>query len=154
MIILRRVLPPITHLGARKLEWGVAVCMAGWATTLAQPDETMLQPQFAVLHRLASETAWTWLCALIAASRLCALWMNGTWGPSPIVRGATAAVSSLFWCGVWLGIAASGRTAVSLTVYFLLMLADIDSVYHAASDWQAARERRTRELQYARSSTG
>ena len=100
--------PPVAHFRVRALEWIVGGMMATVTLILAQPEETMLQPQLVVLHRLASETAWTWLTGTIAAVRLAALWINGSWRPSPLVRGVTAFLSGLFWLGFSLGVGGDG----------------------------------------------
>ena len=132
MIVVR--FPPVSHFRVRALEWIVGGMLATVTLILAQPEETMLQPQLVVLHHLASETLWTWLTGVIAAVRLTALWINGSWRPSPFVRGATAFLSGLFWLGFSLGVGVTGRASISAAIVPWLALADLYSLHRAMVD--------------------
>ncbi len=46
----------MSHFRVRALEWIVGGLLATASLILAQPQDTMLQPQHVVLHSLASET--------------------------------------------------------------------------------------------------
>ena len=122
----------------RALEWIVAGMLATVALILAQPEETMLQPQLVVLHRLASETFWTWLTGAIAAVRLGPLYINGSWRPSPFVRALTAFLSGLFWLGFSLGVGVTGRASISAAIVPWLALADLYSLHRAMVDARTA----------------
>lgn len=140
-MILVRFLPEIAHFRVRALEWIVAGMMATTALVLAQPEETMLQPQLVVLHHLASETFWTWLTGIIAAVRLGALYVNGAVRQTPVVRAVTAFLSGLFWLGFSLGVSVTGRASISAAIVPWLALADLYSLHRAVTDMKTVRDR-------------
>lgn len=124
----------------RAIEWLSAMCMLGWAVVLAQTGDTLASTNLRELLRYGlTEEKIAAVFALVGAARVVALYINGRWPRSPIVRMAGAGVGVLMWgqvsfmlfAGGWLqtGIASTG-----VVVYAALALADVLSVYRAAFD--------------------
>lgn len=92
---------------ARLTEWMLASLMIAWGVAVALPGETLHLAGYRVLVTLAPEEVWAALSIAIGAMRMVALWINGRWRRSPLLRAGGAAWGLGWWLGLawllWLG---------------------------------------------------
>ena len=124
----------------RAVEWLCAGIMVAWGVTLAINGDTLKQPAFAAFHRFgATESFWAWMFGGSGFARTAALYINGRWPKTPIIRMVCAGFGFLSWSQLsWLfleGTAlATGTPTPGIGVYAVLALAELYSIYRAAHD--------------------
>ena len=142
MIVVR--LPTPTHFKARQFEWGMGLLLLVWAVNIAVVPAAFDQPTFGAIRSVASPLVWTVICCAIAALRLGALYINGTWRASPFIRAGTAALSGLFWTALALGLWASRLPNTGVPIYLGVASFDLYGAYQASKDarvaWDRSRE--------------
>jgi hypothetical protein len=130
---------PSTH-EARAIEWLSAAIMLVWGITLALPGDSVAQPHFSAFrHAHLTEGMMAAVFGIVGAARVVALYINGRWPKSPIIRiiGATAGAvlwSQVAWylcSGTWL---LSGIPNAGVGTYAALAIADLFSISRAAFD--------------------
>jgi hypothetical protein len=127
-------------LNDRGLEWYSSFVMLGWGLTLALPGDTLAAPQYAAFQRFGfTEEFWSWAFTLMGTARLIALFINGKWPRSPMVRMVGSAFGAVSWSQVayLLTIGTFGTTGIPATgtvVYGLLAIADLFGIARAAFD--------------------
>lgn len=138
-MVARRV-SPAGDFGDRAVEWLCAGIMVSWGVTLALNADTLAQPDFAGFHRFgATQTFWAWMFGSAGFGRVAALYINGRWPKTPIIRMVCAGfgfvswsqLSWLFFEGTYL---ASGIPGPAIGVYAVLALAELSAIYGAAHD--------------------
>lgn len=137
MIVLR--IPTPTHFRVRALEWGLAWIMLSIGLCLFNSYPTLDQPIFVPIRRWGDDNFWGTILVAISLVRISALWRNGGWKPSPMIRAATSALSTGVWTLFALGLE---KAFVLLPIFIGFVLADIYSVGRAASDARLSKEER------------
>jgi hypothetical protein len=140
MIVLR--IPTPTHFRVRALEWGLSWIMLAIGLCLFIPFPTLDQPAFVPIRQWGDDAFWGCVLSGLSSIRIAALWRNGGWEPSPIIRAATAVLSSAIWALFALGLA---NAFVLLPIFIGFVLADIYSVGRAASDARLTRDERLKQ---------
>jgi hypothetical protein len=130
---------PSTH-RERAIEWLSSAALLGWGITLALPGETLMQNHYVAFRAMGwSEAILAWVFCLVGAARLVALYINGRWPKSPIVRIVGAIFGALIWgqvayylaAGTWM---LTGLPNTGVATYAILAAADIFSITRAAFD--------------------
>lgn len=127
-------------LDERTAEWLCAGIMVVWGVTLAINGDTLNQPGFAAFHRFgATQSFWAWMFGGSGFARTAALYINGRWPKTPIIRMVCAGFGFVSWSQLsWLfleGTALStGVPTPGIGVYAVLALAELYSIYRAAHD--------------------
>lgn len=124
----------------RGLEWFSALVMVGWGITLAMPGDTLAGPQYAGFLRFGfTEDLWAWAFGVVGIARIVALYINGQWPRSPLIR----MVGSVFGAVSWAQVAylvtlgtyvQTGVAATGTAIYSLLAIADLLGIARAAFD--------------------
>lgn len=140
MIVLR--IPSPTHFRVRALEWGLSWIMLAIGLCLYLPFPTLDQQPFAPIRALGDDYFWGTALVLLSLVRVCALWRNGGWEPSPIIRVVTAVFSSAVWSLFALGLV---NAFVLLPIFIGFIFADIYSVGRAATDARLSRDERRKQ---------
>jgi len=126
-----------THFEARAIEWFNAFFLTAWgAYVILHPGlfHGPSAPVWTGLLLLADQEQWG-LGALIAGIvRVVALFINGQWGLTPLIRVFTSFTSVFVWFWVTVGLVKSDIPDTGIVVYSGLMLADVYSAFRAASD--------------------
>lgn len=129
-----------SHMQDRALEWFSGAAMLLWGLILALPGETMAGPSYAAFHRFGTtEEFWAYAMGATGIARLVALFINGRWPRTPLIRMVGALFGLLCWsqitylllAGTYL---ATGVASTGPAVYGLLALADLFSIFRAAFD--------------------
>jgi hypothetical protein len=134
-----KVLHGSTHnFALRVSDWTVACMLMVFGSILVGPQQTFQSTNaYAFLAQMASETAWGWLCILVATCRLAALIANGTFDNfrwSPHVRFLAALGTCFLWFQISLGMMLSPVWPTGLAVYPFLFLLDLYNSFLAASE--------------------
>lgn len=135
------------HFEVRAIEWG----MAGWAITWGL--QVLLNPEvftspvtgplnIHMLHTLeflfSTNTAFHvlgWLAILVGVTRAAALWVNGAWRQTPMIRMITSALSAFVVSNVVFSLM-QGPPTLGLVTYSWLFAADCFSGFRAARDYK------------------
>lgn len=130
----------LLHLNDRSLEWFSSCVMLIWGVTLMLPGDTLNGPQYSAFTRFGlTEDFWSWAFTAIGSARLAALYINGRWPRSPLIRMAGSIFGVLSWAQVSYLLNAStlmvtGIANTGIGVYAAFAIADLFGVYRAAFD--------------------
>ncbi len=128
------------RIGDRSGEWLCAGIMATWGAAQAIDGGTLCRPVPAALFGFgAAQELWAWMFGGVGLIRLAALYINGRWPRTPMIRMACAGLGFVSWCQlVWLfaqgGTPAQGVPATGAGIYAVLALAELHAIYAAAHD--------------------
>lgn len=81
----------------RSVEWLLAFLMVAWGAGLMLPGNTMELQHYRHLAALAPEPVWAAWSMSIGIARLAALYINGSWSRSPLIRAGGAALGVIWW---------------------------------------------------------
>lgn len=100
-------------LSYRKVEWVSALSMLGWALVLGLPGNSLGSKGLGLpyLQQGLGEASLAALMACAGASWCVALWINGHWRRSPVLRAASALVGALAWGQIALAYFYEGHAA-------------------------------------------
>lgn len=130
MLTARVISGVANHFIMRLSEWTSALVLLNFGTTLLRTGVTFESPGYATMARVASEDTWGWCLLALAAVRLGALVMNGTFDwfarYSVYVRAVCASLSVFAWflIGICL-LAGNPSVPPGVGTYLTLMLTDI-----------------------------
>lgn len=131
---------PLLKHQERGVEWFSAFGMCLWAAILAAPGDTFGRQAYSefIAHGYTEEQVAA-IFGSVGAARVIALFINGAWPKSPIVRIIGAAAGVVLWTDVayLLNKSAWETTHVYSTgpaFYALLAVFEVGSVYRAAFD--------------------
>ena len=140
MIVIR--IPTPTHFRVRALEWVLSWIMLSIGLCLFHPYPTLNAPAFAPIRAWGDDNFWGCVLTVLSLVRIAALWRNGGWEPSPIIRAVTAVMSSTIWALFALGL---DNAFVLLPIFIGFVLTDIYSVGRASSDARLSRDERRKQ---------
>lgn len=86
-----------TRMSTRAVEWLLASLQVAWGTAVLLPGVELTGPNYQPLLALAPEPVWGNLAIAIGGLRLGALYINGTWRRTPILRALGAAFGVVWW---------------------------------------------------------
>ena len=124
----------------RLVEWFSSIVLIGWAVVLMQPGDTLSASNFREFLRYGfSEEAIAGSFALVGGARCAALYINGRWPRTPLIRMVGSALGCMLWAQVaWMLYANSLATGSAITtgvaVYLPLAAFDLVSIFRAAFD--------------------
>ncbi len=124
----------------RSLEWFSACVMLSWGITFALPGNLMSQPAYIGFNRYGTTDAfWALLFGGMGISGLIALYINGRWPRSPLIRRVRAMFGLVMWAQVsylFFDAAVKNGTPIGTgpAVYALLAIFEIVSINRAAYD--------------------
>jgi len=141
------------HFEVRAIEWWSAACLATWGAVVLLLPGLFTLPQYAVffqpLTNWAPQAVWGMFAFTMGSIRLGALFINGFWRRTPLIRLATAFLSVCVWFFITAGLFRA-NAVMGVVVYGWHMIADIYSSFRSASDTvEAEAEKRMRQLTVA-----
>lgn len=138
------------HFEARAIEWFNAFFLTAWGAYLVLHPGLFTGPTSPVWTAhlvLADQEVWGLGAFAAGFIRVVALFINGRWGLTPLIRVATSFLSVFVWFWVAVGLFLSEFANTGIVVYTGLMLADMYSAFRAASDaYEAEAMKRLQEL--------
>ena len=140
------------HWPSRKIEWLMSGMLATWGLYLLLHPEVFTNPETGVLfagmvslsNYIAPYPALVWGGLAFAAGlvRGIALFINGAYTRTPLIRVITSFISMFVLTQIVIGLWKSGVPNLGLVVYPWLVVADLLSVHRAAIDVIYAAEQR------------
>lgn len=124
----------------RGLEWLSATIMLMWGFVLMAPGDTLAGPQYVAFLRFgATEEFWAFSFTAVGATRLAALYINGRWPRTPLIRMGGSLFGAISWGQVtWLLFESSVLQGqpwnTGVAAYGPMALAELLSIYRAAID--------------------
>ena len=130
------------HFPARLPEWwmsGMLVLWGGYITLhpgifQAEPTRRLFSGMVAMAGDFDPAGLWGLSAVVIGLVRACALFINGAYIRTPMIRLFMSFFSAFIWTQVSIGLWKSGVENPGLVVYAGLVLMDIVSAYRAATD--------------------
>jgi hypothetical protein len=137
------------HFPARATEWVNAATLAAWgAMVLANPEMFNL-PVFAAFHEfsffLPAYLCWGMFTVIVGTVRLAALFVNGAYTRTPIIRLACSLLSAFVWSQVVIGFWLNPVASTALVMYSSMVVMDLISAYRASKDVAIAEVNRRSE---------
>lgn len=136
----------------RATEWLTSLALLGFAVTLALPGETLARSGFGTFRSLGLDDAMLAVpLSLIASARMVALYINGAWKRSPILRLAGAITGAVIFAMIGMGLgwpyaeslmnmdAISIAASTGASTYTVLALFDVLAAYRSSADLNLAR---------------
>lgn len=129
----------------RATEWLASMCLLSFAITLALPGDTLDGASFSAFRDVGFDEALVSTpLAVLAVARLTALYINGAWRRSPVMRmcGAVFGASifgMLTAAFLWPTLAYGAPISTGCGVYFTLAVFDGLSAYRSGADVRLAR---------------
>jgi len=130
------------HFPARWPEWFMACVLATWGSyILLHPQIFVQESSRTALAGMASmvdgyppASVWGIAALFTGMVRACALFVNGAYTRTPLIRLVMSFLSAFIWTQVFIGLTNSGVADIGLVVYAWLVVMDIASAYRAATD--------------------
>jgi hypothetical protein len=139
------------HFPARFPEWHNAGILTTWGAYLVVNPEIMTSPATAALWTgltdmtpigYSAAALWGMLALVVGLLRACALFINGAFTRTPMIRLAASFISAFIWTQVVIGLVKTGIPNTGLVVYSWLVVADLVSAYRASCDMVYAEKQR------------
>lgn len=148
------------HWPARKLEWLMAGFMLTWGWYVLLHPDLFTNPETAsLLSGLADVSApftaypalaWGGVCFLVGLTRGIALFVNGAYTRTPLIRLIASFASMFIVTQITISLWESGVPNTGLVVYPWFVIADLLSAYRAAVDVVHAEKQREVEKETRR----
>lgn len=84
----------------RSVEWLLSCLMLTWGVILLAPNDSFANPAYQWLATIGEERVWGGLALGIGALRVVALYVNGSWRRTPLIRAFAAVVGLMWWVSV------------------------------------------------------
>jgi hypothetical protein len=129
----------------RAAEWMTSLALVVLSVTLALPGDTLSLPSAAALAGMGvTEIGLAVPLSLVGMARLAALWANGAWRRSPMLRCSGAilgagAFGALAGAYTWPAVEVDAPVPLASGLFFVLALADVLAAYRSGADARLAR---------------
>lgn len=148
------------HWPSRTMEWLMSLFLLSWGLYILFNPAIFTQPESAALFAgmasmvsaftLYPALAWGGGAFAVGLARAVALFVNGAYTRTPLIRVAASFGSMFIVTQIIIGLWKSGVPNVGLVTYSILVLADIISAYRAGHDAVHAQLRRQEIRGYRR----
>lgn len=130
------------HFPARWPEWFMAGLSFMWGSYVALHPQIFVQPESRVMLSGLTQMAgsfppaavWGLSAVTLGLIRGAALFINGSYTRTPMIRLLMSFLSAFVWTQVVIGLLKTGVPNMGLVVYAGLVVMDIVSAYRAATD--------------------
>lgn len=129
------------HFPPRAVEWLISGLLLSWgAATILQPGMFYENPSFHYLLRMANQEAWGLYAFVVGSARATALFINGTWQRTPLIRIIAAFASAFIWTQVLIGVSNAPVPTLAWALYPWFIAADFYSAFRAGADAMVAKQ--------------
>lgn len=135
------------HFPARLPEWANSFTMFAWgAYILMHPGIFAANDLYEAFVSMAwthaigemrvalAERSWGLVTITVGMVRACALFVNGSYSRTPVIRLMCSAVSAFVWAQVVIGLLNMGVPSTGVVMYSSALALDLISAYRAACD--------------------
>jgi hypothetical protein len=124
------------HFPARFPEWLASLQMVMWGCYLVLYPGMMENPNtgelYTLMKQMWSQPTWALFALAIGTTRGGALFVNGAYTRTPLIRVVTAFMSMFVWTQALIGVAHVANLGV--VMYVTALIADLYSAYRAGMD--------------------
>ena len=130
----------------RALEWASSVGLLSLAVTMALPGETTLTQGFEALRRAGLDDALAGVVlGIVSTARIAALYINGSWRRSPMLRMIGAILGASIYSMLAVGfafpfLAENSPLGSEAGIFLTLALFDALSIYRSGGDVRHSQE--------------
>lgn len=141
------------HFEVRAIEWWSAACLLSWGAVVLLLPGLFVEDRYSVFFKplidWAPQAAWGMFAFTMGSLRLMALFINGFWFRTPLIRLSASFMSVCVWFFITAGLFRA-QAVLGVIVYGWHMVADIYSSFRSASDVVEAEVlKKTRQLTVA-----
>lgn len=128
------------HFPARIPEWANSATLFAWGAYILLHPGIFNQPYLQGLSAIGAHWApsperfWGLVTVTVGLIRACALFVNGSYSRTPMIRLVASAISAFIWAQVVIGIMSTGLPALGIVMYTSALCLDLISAYRAAWD--------------------
>jgi hypothetical protein len=123
------------HFPPRAIEWLISGILMSWGiTVILTPGLFRLNEAFTGLLAMAPQERWGLYAMAIGAIRMGALFINGSWRRTPIIRVLCSFASAFVWTQVFLGFLNSPIPTTAFAFFPWFIASDLYSAFRAATD--------------------
>jgi hypothetical protein len=133
------------HFPARLPEWWNAFTMFFWGAYILLHrgifEEHIFDGLVAIAtawqsdgSTAAAERMWGLVAVVVGLTRACALFVNGSYSRTPMVRLIASLISAFVWCQVLIGLLSLPIATTGVVIYASVMGLDLLSAYRAGID--------------------
>lgn len=123
----------------RMPEWFLALGILFWGIIcLLSPTLFQISLTFKPLLVLMDQVTWGLAAVVVGSIRLIFLIINGSWRPSAHIRALGSAGGALLWGGMFISTLNLNLLVPTTSIYFILMILDLISLWFAAGDAKIA----------------
>lgn len=142
------------HFAVRAPEWLNGLTLVAWGGYVVLNPHMFASARanggLHMLTDLAPQEVWGLGAFIVGAVRVVALFINGQWGVTPIIRVLTSYVSAFFWFLIAADFLRAGVPQLGVVMYSSLLASDMVSVFRAAGDaYEAEAMKRLHKLSEA-----
>lgn len=140
------------HWPSRTMEWLMAAFLANWGIYVLLHPEIFTQPESAqIFSGMAAMVIWItdypalvwgWAAFVTGLVRAVALFINGAYTRTPLIRVLTSFASMFIVTQIIIGLFKSGVPQPGLVTYSWIVVADLISAYRASRDAVFAEKQR------------
>jgi hypothetical protein len=130
------------HFPARLPEWWMSAMLIAWGAYVVLHPDMFTQPSLRQVYAAMVDMAggfnaagvWGLGALTVGMTRACALFVNGAYTRTPLIRLFMSFLSAFIWTQVCIGLYKSGVANTGIVVYGGFVMMDIVSAYRAATD--------------------
>lgn len=127
------------HFPSRSSEWVMAGVLATWGAYVIAYPSMLDRDVFAGFHAMnwssiPTSAFWGLIAFSVGMMRAMALFVNGAYTRTPLVRLGSSMISALVWSQIVIGFWMSGIPSPAVVVYSGLVVLDGISAYRASKD--------------------
>ena len=138
------------HFPARLPEWWMSFMLVMWGGYVVLHPGIFTNPASAQIFQAMADMSgefppamlWGLSAMFVGLTRFCALFINGAYTRTPMIRVLMSALSAFIWTQVSTGLFKSGVDNTGVVLYGGLVLMDLVSAYRASTDMVYAEKAR------------
>lgn len=123
------------HFPPRAIEWLISAILVSWGiTVILTPGLFKLNEAYAGLLLMAPQERWGLYSFIIGAVRMMALFVNGSWVRTPVIRLVCSFASAFVWTQVFLGFLNAPVPTTAFAFFPWFIASDLYSAFRAGTD--------------------
>lgn len=128
------------HFPPRAIEWLIGVILVSWGiTVILTPGLFTQNHAYLGLLAMAPQERWGLYALGVGLVRVLALFINGSWTRTPVIRLVCSFFSAFVWTQVFLGLLNSPVPTTAFAIFPWFIASDIYSAFRAGSDAYVAK---------------
>jgi len=122
----------------RQMEWCLAFGSLAWGGLVLANPEAFDRPFYAPLKRIGSAETWGAVMLAVGILGLVALFINGFWKRTPLLRQIASVIRMLMWANLFFATISIEWSTPAMATYLMISIMEVMAQNNAASDRRAA----------------